>query len=120
MKRPDFLRPSSVGLVAAIVALLLAPLSCPEADPDAKPVPCVAHYMRLSPREFVGFDNCGTIWKLILPLEGPKPVIGAHAEGQTMSATPECWYLDRANGVYQQVPCPAGNDTIGWIVPKEE
>lgn len=116
--RPSDVRPTTVGLAAALIALLAAALCRPRAA-KAERVYCVAHYDRLSAFEFLGFDECGTVWKLVLPRpKGAAPT--PDSMGRTASDSAECWYWEGAAGSYSQVPCPAPGDTIGYVETGEK
>lgn len=93
---------------------------------DKKPapvrIPCRAHYQPLTPYELVGFDECGHMWKLILPQQmrphPANPEQGREDEklmGQNATDEPICCYWDLDSGSFVTFPCPAPGEQTGEI-----
>ena len=93
-----------------------------------KRVYCIAaEYARLSPTEWVGISNCGSLWKVVISIPGVNPdsLFKANGAGKSLGVaagdSAEAWYYDQANGVWSQLgKVPALGDTLGYAdVPSE-
>ena len=96
----------------AVLTALLISTGCASWIPRLLPGPgnqpsivCVAHYVQLEPRAWVGFDGCGNVWLLVQtdttavepgmrPDDG-HPTVGVEcsiisADGKTMIPMPSC------------------------------
>lgn len=80
--------------------------------------PCRAQYVPLTPYELVGMDECGNIWKLILPSSqrpsssnANDPAIATMGQNDTDEAICVFWDLD--TGEYMRLDCPEPGQITG-------
>lgn len=97
---------------ALLAAFILLTAKSVTGEPKTKRVYCIAAvYQRISPSEWVGMSNCGTMWKVVVPAKIAVPASIGKAEGQHA----EAWYFDEQNGSWNQLAkVPAIGDTLGY------
>jgi hypothetical protein len=107
-----------------VIFVFVAALTCRAQPAKLERTYCiVGGYKRLSPCEWVGFSNCGNVWKVVAPLAesvNADSVFAArgvgHSIGHAAGAHAEAWYYDEQDGTWVQMDrVPAPGDTLGWI-----
>ena len=89
---------------------------------------CIAaEYARISPTEWVGITTCGNMWKVVIPFavgnaDSVFKARGAgHSIGHASGEKAEAWYLDEADGSWNQLEkVPALGDTLGYVDIREK
>lgn len=115
------------AVLAAIVLCISA--LCADVAVNAQPekrvpvrVPCRAQYAPLTPYELVGMDECGHLWKVILPKAlRPNPANPESARedeklmGQNDTDEPICVYWDLETGQFVKFKCPEPGAVTGEV-----
>ena len=112
----------SSTLAAIAVAVLLTGSDLPDQAPEGEGIPCRAQYAPLTPYELVGMDECGNLWKVILPRD-----VRSHPDnpadpnvatmGQNDTDEPICMLWDLDTGEYKRIHCPAPGSITGYREP---
>jgi len=114
----------AVLAVLTCIFVFVAALTCRAQVQKPERVYCIAQgYQRISPTEWVGYSNCGTVWKVVASLasgQDPDSTFAArgagHSLGHASGKAAEAWYYDEADGVWSQLEhVPAVGDTLGYI-----
>jgi hypothetical protein len=118
------IRLAAILAVAAAFILFALEGRTQETAPPEGQVPCIASYQPLTPYEYLGWDTCGRVWKLILPLShrpNPlQPVSSADSVSiRTMGENPDindplCVYWNPVTGEYRAIPCPAPGSVTAY------
>lgn len=109
---------TSAGLLGAAIAQ--------DSGIHQGPIPtrieCRAQYVQLTPYELVGMDECGHIWKLILP-RGMRPKANSEdvkrrsepLMGENETDDVICTFFDPETGEFRQIECPKPGQVTGYI-----
>ena len=101
-----------------------------EPEPEPATIECFAGYQPLTPYEYLGWDTCGAVWKLIVPQSHrPQHIAGEEQNDlngiRTMGDNPDfndpiCVYWNLETGEYAQIPCPEPGSVTRRVPAPEE
>jgi hypothetical protein len=113
------------AIVFSIATLVTAVFVWPQEPAEDLRIPCRAQYIPLTPYEMLGMDECGHVWKLILPRdvrphpENPNDVMITFM-GQNETPAPICVFWDLESGMFRVFQCPEPGEVTGYLEGERE